>query len=203
MESLLQDSPHHHPTILKLLASFIREHAPISDCAKEKGVPNDIRTAIEVIGNHIIKPERSTNEYSVDLRFTCLSGIDLVGLDFTRAYFAGSDLSKSDLTGTNFTGAYLLSAKLIQTNAIHANFTCTALPNADLRDSILLGTQFTGADLIYANLSNAFLNGADMTDAVLNNATIDPKGLDNPNIVNTPPKPFCLSESQYPGITRG
>ncbi|RSN45118.1 hypothetical protein DMC64_19935 [Amycolatopsis sp. WAC 04197] len=203
LESLLQDSPRHHPTIIKLLASFIREHSPISECTEEKRVPNDIRTAIGVIGRHIIKPDTKANEYSVDLRFTCLSGVDFVGLDFTRAFLAGSDLSGADLTESNFTGAYLLSARLDQGNAMFANFTCTVLANANLQKSWLVGAQFVGADLVYANLADAKLEAANLADAILHDAIIDPKQLENPAILKTPPNPFCLADAQYPQITRG
>lgn len=203
LESLLQDSPGHHPTILKLLASFVREHAPISECASGKAVPNDIQAALGVIGHHNIHPDTKASEYSVNLRYTCLSGVDLEGMDFVRAYLAGADLSGSDLTGADLTGAYLLSSNLTRVNAIQANFTCATLPNADLGESFLAATRFVGADLIYAKLAGAQLGGADLTDAVLDNAVIDPKQLDNPRIIETPPRPYCLSEGQYPGLTRG
>ncbi|GLY38398.1 hypothetical protein Amsp01_044220 [Amycolatopsis sp. NBRC 101858] len=203
LESLLMDSPRHHPTVLKQLASFIREHSPVSACTEGKGVPNDIREALGVIGHHNIRPDTHAAEYSVDLRGTCLSGVDLVRTDFVRAYFAGADLSGSDLTGADFTGANFLSAKMGRVNAVQANFTCAALPKANLEESFLVAARFVGADMIEAHLTRALLSGADLTDAVLDGAVLDPKQLDDPHILKTPTKPFCLTEGQYPGLTRG
>jgi len=203
LEDLMQDSPPYRPKILKYLASFVREHAPVSGCTEGKRVPEDVRAAVGVIGHNNIRPDTRAYEYSVDLRFTCLSGIDLVGMDFVRAYFAGSDLSGSELTGADFTGAYLLSANLGRVSAIQSNFTCAVLANTDLREAFLTAARFVGSDLKYANLVGAQLSGVDWKDSGISDALVDPKQLDDPKILKIPPQPFCLTEGQYPGITRG
>jgi Pentapeptide repeats (9 copies) len=203
LESLLRDSPAHRPVVLKYLASFVREHAPVSGCAERKGVPEDIRAAVGVIGHHNIPPDTRVREYSVDLRATCLSEMDLVGMNFVRGYFAGSDLSGSELTGADFTGAYLLSARLGRVSAIQANFTCAVLANADFGEALLAATRFVGSDLKYANFAGAALAGVDWQDADIIEALVDPKQLDDPDVLKKAPQPFCLTEGQYPGITRG
>lgn len=203
LESLLEDSSRHHPTILKLLASFVREHSPVPECAERKRVPEDIRAAIGVIGRHNIRPDTRAYEYSIDLRNTCLSGIDLVGLDFARGYFAGADLSGSNLTGADFTGAYLLRANLGRVIAEEANFTCAVLPIVKLDGAMLAASRLVGAELRGVDLTGAFLGAADLKDAILEGVAVEPKQLADALNVTPSPQPFCLTDGQYPPITRG
>ena len=121
-----------------------------------------------------------------------LVGIDLSGLNLSRADLTGADLEGANLTGTilaraildgaNLEGALmnkavlggaslvranLLSAKMIRTDLSGAKLEGANLFRADLSDANLTGANLYNANLRQANLSTTNLTDANMRGAVL------------------------------------
>jgi len=91
-----------------------------------------------------------------NLRHARLSGVDLTGVNLTKAILAGADLRTANLRGANLEEAILNSARLW---------------GADLSGVNLRGAHLRGADLGNAKLTRADLRGADLQDADLRGAT--------------------------------
>jgi uncharacterized protein YjbI with pentapeptide repeats len=88
------------------------------------------------------------------------------------------DLSSAGLVLANLVGANLNGANLVGANLSRANLT-----GADLRGANLAGASLFGANLTGANLTGANLNGTDLRSSYLGNAILDPKSLDNAQLV--------------------
>jgi hypothetical protein len=180
LERIARDSPRDHPTIMEVLAAFIREHSgdPRRDSERQPNSTRpDVQAAATVIGRRTV-PD---NSGPVNLEFAILKGVHLNGADLAGANLSAADLTNAylndaDLTGANLTGANLTDAQLnganltgaylwgepILTGAIltGANLTDAELPGADLTEANLTNANLTGADLGSANLTNASLTGA-------------------------------------------
>ncbi len=86
-----------------------------------------------------------------------LSIASLDGVDFSRSFLIGANLSDASLTDASFISAILIEADLSNANLLDANLSHANLSQAKLSD----------ADLIDANLSEVDLTGADLTRAHL------------------------------------
>jgi hypothetical protein len=163
LERIAHDSPRDHPTIMDVLATFIRDHSseewPPGDSAHgprmlERATRPDVQAALTVIGRRNPRHDRRWSG-RVDLHSAVLGRADLRSADLGSA-----DLSGAVLTGANLFGAYLSGA-----NLEGAYLTGADLTGADLTDAHLFGAQLTGAHLSGAYLSGANLIGvADFTD---------------------------------------
>lgn len=134
LERLARDSPRDQPTIVTMLSTFVRTMAPASPSSEECPFtpPADIQTALTVLGH---RDTRHDGGAVLNLRKTCLVGVDLSGADFTRA----------QLTNANLNGAVLVDAK----------FTRAQLNTAWLNGAVLYGTKFDKANLKGASLVEA------------------------------------------------
>jgi hypothetical protein len=171
LERIARDSRKDHPTVMEVLAAFIREHShkqgptqrpepatgapptqrPEPDAPPPRSTRPDVQAAVTVIGRRISKNDRRH--------------IDLEGADLTGANLTGADLSGANLTGADLSGADLALASL--TRAAGANLAGANLGDADLTGADLSGATLTRADLTGADLSGADLSGADLTGAIL------------------------------------
>lgn len=125
LERVARDSARDHPTIMEVLAAFIREHSrepwPVPNSEAEvtqHSTRPDVQAAVAVVGR------RATGRDSrpVDLKGANLTGADLTdanltkarlsGVDLTGANLARANLSRADLTGANLSGASLTFADL-------------------------------------------------------------------------------------------
>jgi hypothetical protein len=190
LERLARDSPPDHPTVMEVLAAFIREYSgeqwqPAEAAAEppERTARPDVQAAVTVIGRrnreHDRQPVNLARAYfrGADLRGAYLSGTNLSGanLDDARlngAKLTGVDLSRASLTGANLTGADLTGAQLGD-----ADLTSAYLSGADLHDAYLTQADLTRADLrgtnlIRADLSDTRLTGATLTRADLSDAQL-------------------------------
>lgn len=100
---------------------------------------------------------------------TILTGVDLSGIDFRRAYLRRVDLSGSNLRGAQLEGAHLQGANLSSAHLEGAN-----LMNAHLEWTILGQAHLEGANLRFAHLSGPdsmhtmiHLEGADLRDTYM------------------------------------
>jgi hypothetical protein len=171
LERIAADSPRDHPTVIEVLATYVREHSheqwPEAEppphqpwwrhvsrgAAPRRLTRPDVQAAVTVIGRRA--PRR-------DIRRVNLSRADLTAANLTAADLSIADLTGADLTGADLTRANLTDANLTDANLNHAN-----LAGADLTRAGLYGADLTGADLVYANLTSAHLISADLSGADL------------------------------------
>jgi hypothetical protein len=157
LERIARDSPRDHPTVVEVLAAFIREHSrelwplpgPDDDDLVRVTRP-DVQAAATVLGRR----DRERDVRRIDLSGANLPRADLGG-EVSRTVFRASAVLGADFRDADFRGADLSGANLPQTNLVGADLT---------------GACLVGADLTGAVLDRAFLNSADLTGAVLTNA---------------------------------
>ncbi|MCP2257370.1 Pentapeptide repeat-containing protein [Streptoalloteichus tenebrarius] len=162
LERLAGDSERDRPTVHKLLAAFVREHAPLGSCPAEpdraRRPPTDVQAALTVLAhrNPVTPPEH------LDLTRTCLAGARITGGDLSWALFDGANLTHADLEASRLD---------------HASFRDADLTHVDLRRAHLGGASFLNANLSHgllfgANLSESHLGGANLRRADLRHANL-------------------------------
>lgn len=196
LERIMRDSPADQPTVVEVLAAFVRVHAartrvdtspqptpsvsaPASTTASSS-VPVDIQAAITVLGRR--DPARDRISDRIDLRRTLLAHGNLVDGRLDRALLSNADLSRADLSSAelslaNLTNANLTNASLHEASLDYANLTDADLRGADLSGANLSGANLSranlsGANLLIANLAHTFLGGANLTGADLSGANL-------------------------------
>jgi len=207
LERIARDSARDHPTVINVLAAFVRErshssdlHAPIPR-KHSQTVPDtsgwlrgdgrlrgDLQTALTVIGRRDTDHEAEP----VDLTAASIRGAALVRAKLASAGLGGADLAGANLARANLSGAYMsgadlaaafiASADLTSTSLVEANLTSAELNLADLEESDLSGAKLAAADLTGANLTDVELTGADLTGAVLADTKLTGANLTNANL---------------------
>jgi hypothetical protein len=104
----------------------------------------------------------------VNWSYCRMTGLDLRGVDLSRA----------NLRNTDFLGARLDGARLINADLNYADLRRTRLDGADLGGAVLIGATLQAAVLTGANLARADLSYADLTGTDLNQARLDGAILD-------------------------
>lgn len=184
LERLARDSPRDQPTIMEVLAAFVRHRASRAHTDTPEPVPTNVdagnlhirlpavQAAIRVIGRiprpRDVKPEL----FKVDLRRAILeranlSNAELWDADLSGAYLIDADLSHAALGRTNLTYAFLHGASLTGARLRHANLTDAELAGADLTSADLRNANLIGAHLEGANLSGANLEAANLGGPML------------------------------------
>jgi hypothetical protein len=155
LERVARDSPRDHPTVIEVLAAFIREHSrepwPVprhGDGAQhpEPFVRPDVQAALTVIGRRDVTNDQQRIDltgavlpsallFDAHLVWTRLVGATLTNAVLTRANLGHALLADADLAGANLTGAHLNDAKLNRTNLTGADLTGADLTGADLTDA--------------------------------------------------------------------
>ena len=183
LERVARDSPRDHPTVVEVLAAFIREHSreqwPLpksdDDQVPERMTRPDVQAALTVIGRR--DPSR-------DVRPTDLSDACLI-----RAYLNGANLDRTALPRANLTNANLTSATLRDAKLTAANVAGARLPEADLARADLTNADFTradlsGANLVGANLRFASFGGANLRSANLEHADLTSADLEHADLTS-------------------
>jgi hypothetical protein len=164
LERIMIDSARDHPTIVEVLAAFVREHAsaaaPSTDPgssaqAEERPRPaTDTQAALTVLGRRPAgRTERGpVNLADANLTGANLTGASLIGAHLPGARLPGASLAKANLTGANLTGTNLSRANLSRANLIDASLFAANLAYADLAEANL-----TRAELVDANLTGVDL----------------------------------------------
>ncbi|MCY1141415.1 pentapeptide repeat-containing protein [Actinoplanes sp. Pm04-4] len=153
LERLMRDSPDDGTRLIKVLLTFVREHALPSSgltpdepadrtsqsrtLASRSKVASDVQAALDVLGHHF--------NGSSGIRGLDLSGLDLTGVILVDAYLVEANLGGTDLSGAALIGADMRNAYL---------------QYADLSEAILGGADLGGADLEFADLNDTWLVGA-------------------------------------------
>jgi hypothetical protein len=169
LERIMIDSARDHPTIVEVLAAFIREHRsaalsrpdPDGGAQPEQHPPpaTDVQAAATVLGR---RPDGRAERGPVNLARANLTGADLSGVDLRNANLRNANLRGADLRGANLGGANLRGANLDGADLADADLIAANLTGAHLDIANL-----TGARLVAANLADADLRAADLTDAEL------------------------------------
>lgn len=164
LERIARDSPRDHPTVMEVLAAFIRDHSHEPRPTPATGEPGtdpparplrpDIQAAITVIGR---RDDSQQAPYRINL-----AGADLISADLSHLNLRGAVL-----TGADLAGAYLAHTNFVNTLLEHANLRSANLLSANMGGSSLVGADLTGANLSGADLGDAMLPGADLTGANL------------------------------------
>jgi len=184
LERIARDSARDHPTVMEVLAAFIREHsheqAPApehdTDQARPRTTRPDLQAALTVVGRRDVKRDIRRADLAradlsgASLTYTDLSGVDLTGADLSGASLIGADLALANLNGADLSGARLDVADL---------------HGANLDVAVLTGADLTGADLSGASLLDADLTGADLTNADLTGARLTSAYFAGPNLTRT------------------
>lgn len=162
LERIMIDSARDHPTIVEVLAAYVREHAPLPSVKAGEERPmvrpaTDVQAAMTVLGR------RPSGRGSVNLRFVYLPLINLRKANFDYA----------DLTGADLRGAYVNNATLRFAGLMNADLRNAFLSAIDMRFAILVAADLRGADLSYTLLDRSNLSGANLQGANLLNAKYD------------------------------
>ena len=183
LERVARDSVSYHPTVMEVLAAFIRErsHEPWPDPER---TPPDLQASLTVIvrrdATHDWHPANLAGAILIWADATRvpradiggdLTGVNLMGADLTLANLSDADLSPwvrtkriGDRTHTSTSPANLNSTNFTRAVLPRANLARTRLNNAILVGAILTGADLTGADLTFANLTDADLSPSPSTE---------------------------------------
>jgi len=202
LERIARDSVHDHPTVMEVLAAFIREHCheqwPLASgkpdvAPPERATRPDVQAALTVIGRRDPRHDRGAVRLaSVDLTRADLGGMNLAAVNLSaanldHAALDGTDLSKASLNGARFNEAMVVGANFTDAQLFEAQlsgifvysvFTRANLQLADLNHSGFRQANFDQADLkgtnlSHANLGHVSLRGADLRNADLTGAYLE------------------------------
>jgi uncharacterized protein YjbI with pentapeptide repeats len=189
LERIAHDSPLDHPTVIEVLATFVRENGrelwrPPTPRPGEgsRGTRPDVQAAIAVIGRRSSANDRwivdisAANLYGAKmidayLRGARLTGAILIGAKLLRADLTDADLSQASLNQAELHDAHLDGAKL-GADLTNAEFQRAHLTGADFNGARLIGTIFAYADLQGANLTSQYLTDAGFLGANLTGANL-------------------------------
>ncbi|MYX18389.1 pentapeptide repeat-containing protein [Streptomyces sp. SID8374] len=125
LERIMNDSAKDHPTVVQVLASFVRQHVSIPDRWEARDpegvlpdVTDDVQAAVTALGR---RPPREEKD-PINLNYTSLRACDLSNgrferalfqrVDFTAASLMGADLRRADLAGAKLAHAYFMDTDL-------------------------------------------------------------------------------------------
>jgi hypothetical protein len=198
LERLMRDSPSDQPTIVEVLAGFVRDSAgkrpavgPAPTSAPDPRLvaaqrPADILAALTVLGRRDTGLDLAGNP--IDLSFTNLAGLNLSSVN----------LSGVKLLGAHLEGTRLVQAKLTGANLAAADLTFSDLAGADLTCSEFFAANLTHANMPDANLTNAHLSGAKLTGANLEGATTTGATIDDTGMAVTTGAPRSEQSGAMP-----
>jgi hypothetical protein len=204
LERVAHDSARDHPTVMEVLAAFVREHSreewpgPMAGTQSiERATRPDVQAAVTVIARRNTAYDRdrinldgsilpaisitaakfsSVDLAAADLRSSLLAGADLSGADLTGADLTDASLPGSDLTGADLAGADLTNADLTACDLTEADLTGAVLRNAYLVETELAGAFLTNVDLTATHVWDANLGSASLTGVHLPFGQTPPEG---------------------------
>jgi hypothetical protein len=185
LERVARDSARDHPTIMEVLAAFIREHSreqwPPSELpadTPERRTRPDVQAATTVIGRR----NRTNDRGQIDLARCNLAHADLREADLSGATFYKAVLARAVFLRAQLAGAVLWGADLADAILVDANLTEANLNNANLANANLINANLTGANLVGTNLRGANLGSANLSSAVILSAMLDDTDFTNANL---------------------
>ena len=204
LERVALGSPRDHPTVMEVLAAFIRkrsrEEQPPPELAADddrnaRTTRPDVQAAVTVIGRTNHRNDRrpvnlnradltAANLANANLTDARLCAAELTNADLTSANLADPNLVRANAADANLVRAYLRGANLCVADLSNADLTNANLSNADLTSAPLVRADLTNANLVYANLAGAQLIRANLTNANLRGADLTNADLTNANLTN-------------------
>jgi uncharacterized protein YjbI with pentapeptide repeats len=172
LESLTQESPRDHWTIVEILTAFVRERSllqreEIRQQQKLSGqkltlrpIATDVQAVMTILSRRDVSKDRP--DRNIELRESNLRAADLIGVELWGA----------DLWKVNLREAQLWQAKLAGAFLGRANLSNASLWKADLEGAYLWKANLEGANLEEANLEAANLEGSNLKDANLRQANL-------------------------------
>lgn len=197
LERVARDSIRDHPTVMEVLAAFVREHSreqwpPVTDPAmveagaqSECGTRPDVQAAITVIARRNVHHDSGR--------------IDLSQCNLTGAYLPGANLANANLMGATLTRAFLGQADLAGANLIGAELTRADLSGAILRGANLNGAKLPGSFMPYADFTGAFLGRAELTEARLSGVNFHNANLPGAKLQKAELIEAQMSSARLPG----
>ena len=147
LERVARDSAKDHPTVMAVLAAFVREHSserwppPVTGTDTFDRTRPDVQAAITVIGRRDVTNDRE----SINLADSYLPGADITDADLGEASLTGIKLPRANLSGSNLTNADLTRADLTSANFTRADLTGVRLSDANLTNATLgMGHSYKG-----------------------------------------------------------
>jgi uncharacterized protein YjbI with pentapeptide repeats len=203
LERVARDSPPDHPTVMEVLAAFIRGHShlqwpvhgPDDGPAPERTMRPEVQAALTVIGRR----DPSHDQQPIDLSRSDLSGADLSGAKLADGCLNGAVLAQAKLADAVLTRAGLSGADLIGADLTHADLTHADLTHADLTHAVLPQARLESAGLAGAKLIGAHLNDADLTRASLARADLTGAHLRGTKLIETNLTEANLTEAVLTG----
>jgi len=211
LERISRDSAEDSPTVMGVLAAYVRERSHNPTCWRTIEMPPDLGTKASDVRQPGPDLQAALTVLGRRDRRLDTGPLDLMNADLSHGY-----LPSARLDGTDLTGALLSGADLTEANLAGAKLPGADLRKADLSRADLTGAQIALADLTDADLSDADLRGTGwpsiliaptMTDANLTGAIVDPgaplpegwqrdagtgkawwAGSDKPEITESPPE---------------
>jgi Pentapeptide repeats (9 copies) len=191
---LAQNNEEESYPVLDILASYVREHAPLTPARpKDAATLGSLRLRSPDVWTALIQITglKRTGDATVLLDHSQLAGAELAGTRLSWITFSGSDLrnasfrratvdhaffNDADLRGTEFGEADLSGAVFSRTNLAGARLSI----DVELRGARLTSTNVCGADLrganlaattepiqVYADKKTQWPSGFDLSDATL------------------------------------
>jgi len=180
LERIARDSAQDHPTVMEVLAAFIREHSleqwpsPDTDSSGRTGaasqaLPDTIGAwwrarTVRYLAMRSSSPPGDPEQERLT-RPDVQAAITVVGRRDAKRDILPIDLTHADLAGANLVGLNLTRANLTD-----ASLTGVPLTGADLTRAHLTRADLRWADLNAADLTGAYLTRAHLTGAVLDDA---------------------------------
>jgi uncharacterized protein YjbI with pentapeptide repeats len=187
LERIASDSARDEPTVLEVLASFVREHSREPVSPAEMSVPAypgepaprlDIQAALTVIGHF---PHKSKN--GPDLRGAYIPGADLTEAHLEHARLEQTILTGADLTRAKVEQAFIVNANLKNASLTQIDLTGAFLDHSDLTAASMGGAILSGTYFFGVNMGGAFLANVSARNVVLQNARLNCA----PNVKNALP----------------
>ena len=177
LERVARDSAKDHPTVMEVLAAFVREHSreqwpvPGSDDtpAPERTTRPDVQAALD--WRAILHPPLPGSDDTLAPKRTTRPDVQ-AALTVIGRRDASHDRQSVDLSGADLTRANLRSANFRDAKFTYAHLHDAELRDADLRYADLSGADLSGVDFLGADLTRAQLLGADLTRARLSSARL-------------------------------
>lgn len=197
LERIMSDSPRDHPTVVAVMAAFVRQHATLPDemttenFAEINGFVTtlaNVRPAADVQAAMTVLARRPhwDEPFALDLRRVVLPGLELPpGARLENANFDGAVLAHAQLDGANLAGARLGDSNLSHAFLTGARLTGAWLPGAELNDVRLGDADLTGAYLVEASLRAAFLRRAILVQTDLSETDLKGADLHNATLTGT------------------
>jgi Pentapeptide repeats (8 copies) len=183
LERIARDSRRDHPTVMEVLAAFVRDHSyeqwplPVSS-TDTRGSTRDRLTIVEALTAFVrekFRKERPLTTVSPPApdrttRTDVQAAITVIGRRVAKRDRERINLRGAVLTHAVLTRAHMVSADLTAADLTYADLTYADLTYADLNGANLNGAKLFGASLVHANVGGADLTGADLTAADLSYA---------------------------------